>query len=196
MTHLVEKDLSTKELIIQVTLELIKKEGFEALTVRKIASLAHINVALVNYHFGSKNKLLNAVIQILVTSFRESFTIFDNAALDPRERLKRFLIQYINAYHQYPFIARRLLNEEPVMFESQLEFVDFIKAIGLKKVQSTIEELSGESDPQKLTIMMSHLLGAVFLPTLIEPLYETVTGYPFSNVETQVDILLDRYFAK
>lgn len=196
MTQLVEKDLSTKELILQVTLELIKKEGFEALTVRKIASLAHINVALVNYHFGSKNKLLNAVIQILVTSFRESFTIFDNAALDPRERLKRFLIQYINAYHQYPFIARRLLNEEPVMFESQLEFVDFIKAIGLKKVQSTIEELSGESDPQKLTIMMSHLLGAVFLPTLIEPLYETVTGYPFSNVEIQVDILLDRYFAK
>ena len=44
--------------------------------------------------------------------------------------------------------------------------------------------------------MVSHLLGAIFLPTLIEPLYETVTGYPFSDIETQVEILLDRYFAK
>lgn len=82
------------------------------------------------------------------------------------------------------------------MFDSQIEFVQFIKSIGLKKMQYTVSQLSGESDPEELTIMVSQLLGAVFLPPLIEPLYETVTGYPFADSETQIELLLDRYFAK
>lgn len=186
-------ELTKKEHILKVTIDLIKNEGFEGVTVRKIASLANVNVGLVNYHFGSKDKLMNTVIQTLVTSFKESFAILDDDAIPPRERLKRFLIQYLASSEQYPFIVRRLVNEEPIMFESQLEFVNFVKAIGLKKMQRTIEELTGESDPEKLAIMMSHLLGAVLIPTLIEALYEKVTGFPFPDMETRVDILLERY---
>lgn len=44
--------------------------------------------------------------------------------------------------------------------------------------------------------MVSQLLGAVFLPTLIEPLYEKVTGCTFVAIESQVEFLLDYYFAK
>ena len=38
--------------------------------------------------------------------------------------------------------------------------------------------------------MTSHLLGTVFLPILIEPFYEMVTGHSFSDIEAQVDLLL------
>lgn len=189
------KDLSKKELILKVTLELIKKEGFEGVTIRKIAMLAHVNVALVNYYFGSKDKLLNAVIQVLVNSLRESFDILDDETQIPREKLKSFLIQCLNTFYQYPFIGQKLLSEKPLLFESQIEYVNFLKSIGLKKMQRTISEISGEQNPQKLTMMTSHLLGAVFLPTMIEPFYEIVTGHSFPNVETQVNLLLDRYFA-
>lgn len=187
---------SKKELILEATLELMRKEGFEGVTIRKIASMANVNVALVNYYFGSKDRLINAAIQVLVTSFKETFSILDNASIEPRERLKLFLIQYIQTYRQYPFIVRKLVNHEPLKFESQLDFVNFLKAMGLKKMQHTIEELSLEHDQDKLTIMMSHLLGASFLPILIEPMYQMVTGYTFSDIETQVEVLLDRYFAK
>jgi AcrR family transcriptional regulator len=189
-----EMDCSKKEMILNVTLDLLKKEGFERITVRKIAKAANVNVALVNYYFGSKDKLLNAAVQVLITSFKETFHILDNAAMEPRERLKLFMIQYLNANQQYPFIVRRLVSEETFMFDSQIEFVEFLKAIGMKNLQHTIEELSGESDPQKLTVMTSHLLGAAFLPTLMEPLYIKVTGIPFPDTEMRIDILLDRYF--
>lgn len=189
-----EMDCSKKEMILNVTLDLLKKEGFEGITVRKIAKAANVNVALVNYYFGSKDKLLNAAVQVLITSFKETFHILDDAAMEPRERLKLFMIQYLNANQQYPFIVRRLVNEEKFMFDSQIEFVEFLKAIGMKNLQHTIGELSGESDPQKLTVMTSHLLGAAFLPTLMEPLYIKVTGIPFPDTETRIDILLDRYF--
>lgn len=52
-------DFSKKDLILQTTLELIKNEGIEQVTVRKIANRANVNAALINYHFGSKDKLLN-----------------------------------------------------------------------------------------------------------------------------------------
>ncbi|MBM4762890.1 TetR/AcrR family transcriptional regulator [Bacillus sp. B15-48] len=189
-----EKDVSKRDLILNVTLKLMKKEGFDGVTVRKIASLAKVNVASINYHFGSKDKLLNEAIQILLNSLRESFAILDDASITPRERLKYFLIEYLKTNQQYPFIIRRLVMQEPAMFESQINFMNFIKVIGLKKVQKTIQELSGEQDSQILTVMMTHIMGALFLPTLIEPLYELVTDFSFPDVETRVEILLDRYF--
>ncbi|MFB6468576.1 TetR/AcrR family transcriptional regulator [Cytobacillus sp. Hz8] len=190
-----EKECSKKELILNTTLELIQQEGFEGVTIRKIAAMANVNVALINYHFGSKDRLINAAIQVLVSSFKETFAILDNDSIEPRKRLKSFLIQYIDSYREYPFIVRKLVNQEPLLFESQIDFVNFLRAMGLKKMRHTIEEITGEKDPDKLTIMMSHLLGAVFLPILIEPMYQKVTGYSFSDRETQVEILLERYFA-
>lgn len=194
MGQIIRTDLSKKDLILNATLDLIKDEGFEGVTIRKIAARANVNVALINYHFGSKDKLLNTVIHLLVSSIKHSFIILDDRTIESRERLKRFLIQYLNTFHQYPFIVRKLVDREPLQFESQFEFVNFLKSIGLQKVRQTIQELSGERDPQTLTIMMSHILGAVFLPFLIEPIYQTVTGETFTDVETQVELLLHRYF--
>lgn len=190
-----EKEVSTKELILKVALDLITKEGFEGVTVRKIANLADVNISLINYYFGSKDKLINAAIQVLVTSLKDSFNILDNQSIPPKERLKKFLIQYLSAHEQYPFILRLLISEEPILFESQLEFVNFIKAIGLRKVYSTIEELTGEHDREKLTIMMSHIIGAAVSPILIEPLYEKVTGSSFPDKEKRIELLLNRYFS-
>lgn len=187
-------DLSKKELIVKVTLDIIKHEGFKGVTIRKIALLANVNIALVNYYFGSKDHLLNEAIQVLIHSLKESFLILDNDKIQPRERLKRFLMQYVNIFDQYPFIVQKILSSEPFKFESPKKFVHFIKVIGLKKMQATIAELSGEHDPETVTIMTSQILGAVFLPPLIEPMYETVTGTPFADREEQIEILLNRYF--
>lgn len=194
MKNIEDQDMSTKDQILEAALNLIKSEGFENVTMRKIASEAQVNVSLVNYYFGSKNKLVNEVIQILVHSLRDSFTILDDHSIPPKERLKSFLTEYVKAHHRYPFIGRQMLEPHAVMFDSQKEFVHFVKSIGLKKMQQTIEELSGESDSEKLSIMTSHILGATFLPVLIEPLYEKVTGFQFPEENKRIDLLLERYF--
>lgn len=186
-------DFSKKDLILQTTLELIKNEGIEQVTVRKIANRANVNAALINYHFGSKDKLLNDAIRMLVNSFRESFDVLEELDIEPRERLKRFFAAYVRLIKKYPFIIERFMKQDPFIFESQKEYFHFIRAICLKRLQATIRELTGEEDPRRLTIMLSHLLGAVILPILIEPLYEDVTGYPMPDLEERIDLLLERY---
>lgn len=183
-----------KEQILNVTLEILKTDGFEGITVRKIAKEAGVNAALINYYFGTKDKLLNFAVQRLIASFKETFAILDDNEKEPKEKLKKFLLAYIEKCKQYPFIVKRLVSDDPFLFDSQKEFFEFIKAIGLRSLLRTVGEISGETDQEKLTIMTSHILGASFLPLLMEPLYLKITGFPFPEAETRIDILLEQYF--
>lgn len=52
----------TKSRLIEATESLIANKCFEAVSVRDITGLAKANVAAVNYHFGSREGLLGAVL--------------------------------------------------------------------------------------------------------------------------------------
>ncbi len=52
---------TTKTLILEVTEYLVAERGFESVSLRDITNSAKVNVAAVNYHFGSKDKLFEAV---------------------------------------------------------------------------------------------------------------------------------------
>lgn len=52
----------TKGRLIEATESLIAQKGFDAVSVRDITGLAKANVAAVNYHFGSREGLLAAVL--------------------------------------------------------------------------------------------------------------------------------------
>ena len=51
----------TREKILVATEHLIAEHGFDAVSLRDITNKAEVNVAAVNYHFGSKEKLFDAV---------------------------------------------------------------------------------------------------------------------------------------
>lgn len=51
----------TKERILQTAETLFSERGFSATSLRAITSRAGVNLASVNYHFGSKDELISAV---------------------------------------------------------------------------------------------------------------------------------------
>ena len=53
----------TKKLILDVAERLFADRGFSATSLRELTSEAGTNVASVNYHFGSKEALLAAVLE-------------------------------------------------------------------------------------------------------------------------------------
>ena len=52
-----------REQIIETTLQLFAEKGFEGTSIRDIAEKASVNVAMVNYYFGSKEKLFEKIIE-------------------------------------------------------------------------------------------------------------------------------------
>lgn len=54
--------MSTKNKILDAAEQLFADKGFNGTSLREITSLAEVNLAAVNYHFGSKKELIKAVM--------------------------------------------------------------------------------------------------------------------------------------
>ena len=54
--------MSTKSKILDAAEELFATKGFNGTSLREITSRAEVNLAAVNYHFGSKKELIKAVM--------------------------------------------------------------------------------------------------------------------------------------
>ncbi|WP_414707333.1 TetR/AcrR family transcriptional regulator [Rudaea sp.] len=54
---------STKQRILGAAEVLFARHGFAGASLRQVTSAAHVNLAAVNYHFGSKENLINEVFR-------------------------------------------------------------------------------------------------------------------------------------
>src|SRR5574344_2143915 len=54
---------STKDRILSAAVELFAVHGFAGTSLRQVTSVADVNIAAVNYHFGSKENLVNEVFR-------------------------------------------------------------------------------------------------------------------------------------
>jgi AcrR family transcriptional regulator len=57
------KKQNTQQKILNAAQSLFAETGFNGTSLRQITSLAEVNLAAVNYHFGSKKELIQAVLQ-------------------------------------------------------------------------------------------------------------------------------------
>ncbi|BCD29486.1 hypothetical protein BC30102_2522 [Bacillus cereus] len=173
---------------VNTTLEFIKDEGFESVTIRKIA--------LVNYHFGSKEKLISETIKVLLISFQGTFSILDDIKVPAKERLKIFLLDYVLVIRQYPELVRKIIAMGTTVFTSQYEYGDFLKRIGFSKVKNILSEITIETDQEILMMMIVQIFGSIFLPELMMLILESGADIRILPVEKQIDFLFERYFYK
>jgi AcrR family transcriptional regulator len=191
-----EKQNMTREKILNTTLELIKKEGFEAITIRKIANHSETNIALVNYYFGSKDKLISEAIHSLLSGFQVSFAILDNTTMSHKARLKQFLTDYVGVISQNRELVCKIITLGSTPFASQNEYGQFLRLTGFEKISSTLSEITLETNPDILKMMMMQIFGAIFLPELMKPLILSGTGMHISTIDQQIDLLFERYFVQ
>ncbi|MCC2323741.1 TetR/AcrR family transcriptional regulator [Bacillus wiedmannii] len=181
---------------VNITLEFIKDEGFESVTIRKIAALSDTNIALVNYHFGSKEKLISETIKVLLISFQGTFSILDDIKVPAKERLKIFLLDYVLVIRQYPELVRKIIAMGTTVFTSQYEYGDFLKRLGFSKVKNILSEITNETDQEILMMMIVQIFGSIFLPELMMLILESGADIRILPVEKQIDFLFERYFYK
>ncbi|MGG1660442.1 TetR/AcrR family transcriptional regulator [Brevibacillus sp. NRS-1366] len=194
MSQVDKNNGETKTKILQATLDLIKSEGFESVTVRKIAADSGTNVALVNYYFGSKDRLINEALSVFLSSFQGTFDLLDDGTIHPKQRLKQFLTRYVEVIQQYPELVSRIFALGGAVFTSQYEYGQFLRNIGFTKVQTILKEITGEENAEVLMMMIMQLFGAVFLPALLRSILATGAGIEVSSVDEQIDLLFTRYF--
>lgn len=121
--------------ILNVAEELIAKNGFEGTSVREICTKANINVAMISYYFGSKEKMMSYLYQYRVQRTRESFSEFAQTIKEgrPEMQLKEIIKFIVGHLFKFSYFHGFVTQE--------LRHADFIKADLLDFYETTVSKI-------------------------------------------------------
>jgi AcrR family transcriptional regulator len=102
---------ATAERLLRAAHELLYEREGGNFSVSELCARADANVAMVKYCFGSKDKLLLALIDRVTASFRSGFERLSEHEMDWREKLERHVAGIVRNYLQFPYINRLLADQ-------------------------------------------------------------------------------------
>lgn len=97
---------SKRDIILNAAEHLFADSGYNGTTTRAIAKKAGVNIAMLSYYFGSKEMLLHAVIERFSEQLGSVFEHIENTYSDPAERLKHWILAYVDYIFDNPNHAR------------------------------------------------------------------------------------------
>lgn len=118
-----------KDHIIHVAIELFAEKGFEGTSIRDLATKADVNVAMVNYYFGSKEGLFASMVEKKASYTRGILDeIINNKSLSAIEKIEHIIDSYVmRLFHNRKF--HRVIHQEMMLSKRenlQQTIVDFL----------------------------------------------------------------------
>ena len=167
MTDEKQQEFSEKQKhILEVAERLFAIKGFDGTSVRDIAHEAGVNIAMISYYFGSKEKLLEALFAMrsafIAQQLRE---VLHNETLAPLEKIYRLIDYYIDRILKNQHFHKIMVREQTAEKHSQVT-----KAIlnTKKQNQQLIRQLIQEGQKKAvfkknidIPMMMLTLIGTV-----------------------------------
>ncbi|WP_440223032.1 TetR/AcrR family transcriptional regulator [Dokdonella sp. MW10] len=87
---------STKERILDAAEELFARNGFAGASLRELTAAAKVNLAAVNYHYGSKDNLVNEVFRRRLDELNsERLATLEEVLAKPSHKLEDLLAAFI-----------------------------------------------------------------------------------------------------
>jgi AcrR family transcriptional regulator len=146
--------------------ELFAQKGYEGSTVRDIAQAAGVNLAMISYYFGSKEKLIETLFAERMGSIRLRIeSVVNNDAISPFQKLEILIDQHIErVFERQSFykvmLHEQMLNQNEAILLSikkyKLEFITLIKDVieqGKKQ-----ELFKGDTD---IMLLLTSMTGTV-----------------------------------
>jgi len=107
-------EYNDKQVQIMETAEILFAEkGFNGTSVRDIAEKANVNLAMISYYFGSKDKLLEALFGYRGEYFKLKLeTMIEDKELNSLEKMNTLIDHYIEKIMQQQCFSRIMVREQ------------------------------------------------------------------------------------
>ncbi|GAF78601.1 unnamed protein product [marine sediment metagenome] len=174
----------TKEKILQTTLKIISTEGVKGITIRKIAKISGVNVAAINYHFKSKENLINKTLKLFGKKMETTFTELDTLPLSPKEKLKHFLISFSDSQIRYPGFMQSQIERISHGKEMTPKAVENMKS-GRKVLLKLLKAITKEESEEKLSMILFQLMSGIMFPIFYGKYVEEIYGFNFLDDKTR-----------
>ncbi len=173
-----QREKDTRRRIIDATIEVIEKRGIASLTVRAIARTARVNVAAINYYFGSKDRLIDAALLLTL----------DNAFADPlrelpsrgrtRDELLRFVLaDWLQGMAHYPGISRAHVIGHHLKRKQRSRSIERL-GVFLEELAARLKGLDPGSSLGDIRISLVQMVSAIMLPAILPEIFA-----PFLNAD-------------
>jgi AcrR family transcriptional regulator len=182
--------MDKKEVIITSAIERFSSQGFEGTSVREIAADAGVNVAMINYYFGSKEKLFESVVEYRASFLKGVFEeLITNTKLSPIEKLDIIIDQTIERKFSNSSFHHLLHRELSLHLRPQMR--DAISDILLKNmtavktiIQNGIND--GVFEPVDVELTLTTMLGTIHYLLTSDTMCQKILGKqkgfnPFQN---------------
>lgn len=150
---------------MNAAIELFAERGFEGTSIRDLATRADVNVAMVNYYFGSKDKLFEAIVEYKASFMRGKLDEIEaDARLTEIEKIDAIIENYVAKILSNPSF-HRILYQELLMGEREAMHETIIKIFmrNTQTLRNIIEhgvkkKIFKKVDPE---LTMATLLGTI-----------------------------------
>jgi AcrR family transcriptional regulator len=99
--------------IMEIAETLFAEKGFNGTSVRDIAEKAHVNLAMISYYFGSKDKLLEALFSYRGEHLKLKLeSIITDKELSVTEKINTLIDHYIDKIMKQQCFSRIMVREQ------------------------------------------------------------------------------------
>ena len=181
MTDMTKKDKMIKEKIIDTTYELIKEYGdINKITVREIAEKAGVGLAMINYHFQTKENLINVCMLKMIGHTIENFNYYSQnpemKAIEKMREIGKGIAAFMDAN---PGFSRISIMNDLVSANTNDNSAQVARML-----LPIIKEIYGaDKTDQELLIMLHVLISSIEVGFLRRDVIRETTGFDFSNSE-------------
>jgi len=157
--------MDKREIIITTAMKLFGEKGFEGTSVREIASGADVNPAMISYYFGSKEKLLESLVEHKASFLKGVFAeLVNNTSLSQIEKLYVVIDSYIDRMFQSPQF-HHLLHRE-LSLERRPQMKDTISDILLRNFVSVKKIIQDGIDSEEFNAIDIELTIVTLIGTI------------------------------
>lgn len=168
---------NTRDKILAVAIDIFGSKG--DVTTREITKKAGVNIASINYHFGSKNNLLKEVEEYYSEMlYNMQNEIINNVKYSPKEKLVYWANSIMEYMLEYPALITLISNlvSKDAKYNPGLLKKFFFNIELKEKIEEIIGEITKIEDELvlncKYTQLFSGILGPILFQT-IRSVYES-----------------------
>lgn len=176
---LTKKGSDTRKRIVDTAVILFARKGFAATGLRELAKEAEVNLAMINYFFGSKKGLLKEILNSFFSGYWSLVNCHLSGPKDPEVKIRNFIrhaTEYFNANRDSLIIVlTELPHEDSEITEYRATWVRKMMAVISDEICEPLKETHGIAvapvviGPLLVSMMSSRFLFAPVIETVNPP---------------------------
>lgn len=171
--------------ILEAAEKLFSAKGYDGTSVRDIAEEAGINIAMISYYFGSKEKLMQAIFESRTSQLSEKIeALIANDTLTPMQKMEVVVDDYVARIVSKEQFYKLMICEQ--MMEKNVVINNLLFALK-KKNADLIEKLLLDGQKKKVfkknidvVMLMSTMIGTVLQAFINKDYYRNY--YNLNNI--------------